>query len=286
MQLEQKKIVKENIKSATKKKFIIEQLKKSINLFKKPSSDTKSFLEMLNEKDFFVVLHTIILLTRTIENNQIEKERENIFSYIEAISQSNTEEEKNANIALIDEQKNDILNILVDQEKILHFDPDAAFVSQKNKNEIIASLKSQLQYMLLETKTSKPNVSRHIEKMLNLCVRPFSDTLNINDLSQGKWAKIKEKYTKPPLAQQDKKTLAENLNILIDKNLETLGKIIINFFQTNKHYITTPFNTLDLGGELYSKMFKTYYNLVEDYIPIKILYKSSVTEPKKNASLF
>ncbi|HJD55218.1 MAG TPA: hypothetical protein LFW21_00855 [Rickettsia endosymbiont of Pyrocoelia pectoralis] len=267
------------IASPEEKKFIIEQLKKSINLFRKPSSDTKSFLEMLNDKDFFVVLHAIVLLSNTIEYNQIEKERENIFSYIETILQSKIEEEKNANIALIEQQKNNILDIL--KGKI---PPNSDFdfnhsVVQANKNFIIVHLKSQLQNILTE-KNLEPNVSKYIEKMINLCTRHFSDTLNIKDLSQGKWAKVKEEYKKPYVAE-DTLTLAQNLNTLIDQNLETLGKIIINFFKTNKHFITTPFDPLDLGRELYSKMFQTYYNVVEDYIPAKILYKSSVTEPEK-----
>ncbi|MFP3012155.1 MAG: hypothetical protein ACEY3D_04175 [Rickettsia sp.] len=92
-------------------KFIIEELGKSVNLFKKPSGDTKSFLETLDTKDFFIVIDAISLVVRTIANNEIEAEREQIFSYIEAIFQSKNEEEKNANVVLIDEQQRNILNI-------------------------------------------------------------------------------------------------------------------------------------------------------------------------------
>ncbi|WP_032139279.1 hypothetical protein [Rickettsia tamurae] len=79
-------------------KFIITELGKSVNLFKKPSGDTKSFLETLETKDFFIVISAISLLIRTIANNEIQVEREKIFSYIEAISQSKNEEEKNTNL--------------------------------------------------------------------------------------------------------------------------------------------------------------------------------------------
>ncbi|BBJ31081.1 hypothetical protein RAS_01900 [Rickettsia asiatica] len=62
-----------------KQKFIITELEKSVNLFKKPSGDTKSFLETLDTKDFFIVISAISLLIRTIANNEIQVEREKIF---------------------------------------------------------------------------------------------------------------------------------------------------------------------------------------------------------------
>ncbi|MCC8462808.1 MAG: hypothetical protein LN546_06660 [Rickettsia endosymbiont of Ecitomorpha arachnoides] len=125
-------------------KFIIEELGKSVNLFKKPSGDTKSFLETLDTKDFFIVIDAISLVVRTIANNEIEAEREQIFSYIEAIFQSKNEEEKNANVVLIDEQQRNILNIFASSK-----DKEAALphsVSDSNLStpiEVISQSKNE-----------------------------------------------------------------------------------------------------------------------------------------------
>lgn len=60
-------------------KFIITELEKSINLFKKPNGDTKSFLDALDTKDFFIVIDAISLLIRTIANDEIQVEQEKSF---------------------------------------------------------------------------------------------------------------------------------------------------------------------------------------------------------------
>jgi hypothetical protein len=97
-------------------KFIITELEKSINLFKKPNGDTKSFLDTLDTKDFFIVIDAISLLIRTIANDEIQVEQEKILSYTEAISQSKNEEEKNANMLLIDKQTRKIINVYASSE--------------------------------------------------------------------------------------------------------------------------------------------------------------------------
>ncbi len=225
-------------------KFIIEELGKSVNLFKKPSGDTKSFLETLDTKDFFIVIDAISLVVRTIANNEIEAEREQIFSYIDAIFQSKNEEEKNANVVLIDEQQRNILNIFAsskDKEAALphsvsdsnlsttievisqskneeekntnipvidgqkHPDLDvlapskgtgdvlpnsasntnSTITAEEQKNIMTTALKFELQDILSKKNLYEPLIIEQVKKLMSLCVKPFSDTLNIKDLSQG-----------------------------------------------------------------------------------------------------
>lgn len=135
-------------------KFIIEELGKSVNLFKKPSGDTKSFLETLDTKDFFIVIDAISLVVRTIANNEIEAEREQIFSYIEAIFQSKNEEEKNANIVLIDERQRKILDVLAPSKDTGNVLPNSAsntnstITAEEQKNIMTTALKFELQDIL------------------------------------------------------------------------------------------------------------------------------------------
>ncbi|EER21280.1 hypothetical protein REISMN_04605 [Rickettsia tamurae subsp. buchneri] len=87
-------------------------------------------------------------------------------------------------------------------------------------------------------------IIEHVKKLINLCVRPFSDTLNIKDLSQGKWATIKEVYIKPQKSDANKIILPQVLSNQVNENVLTIGKIIINFLQVNKHNIISPFSLI------------------------------------------
>ncbi|EER21279.1 MULTISPECIES: hypothetical protein [spotted fever group] len=142
-------------------KFIITELGKSVILFKKPSGDTKSFLETLETKDFFIVISAISLLIRTIANNEIQVKRGKIFSYIEVISQSKNEEEKNTNITIIDEQKHTNLDAFASSTKgkgdvLLNSGSDAnPLITEEQKNLISIALKLELQDIL----SKKPHMS-------------------------------------------------------------------------------------------------------------------------------
>lgn len=342
-------------------KFIIEELGKSVNLFKKPSGDTKSFLETLDTKDFFIVIDAISLVVRTIANNEIEAEREQIFSYIEAIFQSKNEEEKNANIVLIDEWQRKILDVLAiskdtgdvlpksasvnfattievisqsknEEEKNTNITvidgqkhPDlyvlapskgtgdvlpnsasntnSTITAEEQKNIMTTALKFELQDILSKKNLYEPLIIEQVKKLMSLCIKPFSDTLNIKDLSQAKdlnqvknlnqvkdssqnkWATIKEIYIKPQKSETQKPILSQVLSNQVKENILTIGKIIINFFQVNKHNIISPFissDNLNLHQGLDSDTFSNNYSLIQPYLPKKILNKSPAQETEES----
>ncbi len=73
-------------------------------------------------------------------------------------------------------------------------------------------MKLELQDILSKKTLYEPLIIEHVKKLINLCIRPFSDTLNIKDLSQGKWATIKEVYIKPQKSETQKPILSQVLS--------------------------------------------------------------------------
>lgn len=140
-------------------------------------------------------------------------------------------------------------------------------------------MKSELQE-ILSTKQNLygPLIIEQVKKLISL-LKPFSDTLNIKDLSKGKWATIKEIYIKPQKSEESKIILSQVLSHLVNENILTVGKIIANFFQVNKHNIISPFisfDKLDLRQPLDSDTFSENYSLIQPYLPKKILNKSPI----------
>ncbi|AFC70555.1 hypothetical protein [Rickettsia australis] len=130
---------------------------------------------------------------------------------------------------------------------------------------------------------------------MSLCVKPFSDTLNIKDLShvkdsnQSKWAKIKEIYIKPQKLETQKPILSQVLSHQVKENILTMGKIIINFFQVNKHNMISPFissDNLNVYQELDLDTFSKNYSLIQPYLQKKILNKSPAQKTEKSFSCF
>ncbi|KJW02053.1 hypothetical protein REIP_0053 [Rickettsia endosymbiont of Ixodes pacificus] len=182
---------------------------------------------------------------------------------------------KNTNITIIDEQKHTNLDAFASSTKgkgdvLLNSGSDAnPLITEEQKNLISIALKLELQDILSKKTSYEPLIIEHVKKLINLCVRPFSDTLNIKDLSQGKWATIKEVYIKPQKSDANKIILPQVLSNQVNENILTIGKIIINFLQVNKHNIISPFISLDLRQPLDSDTFSKNYSLIQPYLPKK-----------------
>ena len=208
----------------------------------------------------------------------------NLSTTIEVISQSKNEAEKNTNITVIDGHKHPDLHILSsskDIEDILSnsaSDTNSTITAEEQKNIKTIELKFELQDILSKKNLYEPLIIEQVRKLMPLCVKPFSDTLNIKDLSQAKdsnqskWATIKEIYIKPQKSETQKPILSQVLSNQVKENILTLGKIIINFFQVNKHNIISPFissDNLNLHQELDSDTFSNNYSLIQPYLPKK-----------------
>ncbi|CEO16922.1 hypothetical protein RMONA_02590 [Rickettsia monacensis] len=135
--------------------------------------------------------------------------------------------QKNTNITIIDEQKHTNLDAFASSTKgkgdvLLNSGSDAnPLITEEQKNLISIALKLELQDILSKKTSYEPLIIEHVKKLINLCVRPFSDTLNIKDLSQGKWATIKEVYIKPQKSDANKIILQQVLSNQVNENILT-----------------------------------------------------------------
>lgn len=158
-------------------------------------------------------------------------------------------------------------------------------ITEEQKNLTNIALKLELQDILSKKTLYEPLVIEQVKKLMPLCVKPFSDTLNIQHLSKGKWATIKEIYIKPPESKASGPILPQVLSYQVNENILTLSKIITNFLQINKHNIISPFissDKLDLRRPLDSDIFSKNYSLIQPYLPKEIYNKSPVQKTEKS----
>ncbi|WP_187145741.1 hypothetical protein [Rickettsia bellii] len=152
--------------------------------------------------------------------------------------------------------------------------------TEERKNNKITGIKKYLEDLIKSSKDAEKLVISQLIKSVHLFKKAnfeevFSESLNLKDLLKtDKWWGLKEVYISPISYKENIIELPEVLAKMIKYNIEVVGKIIIKFFEANKEFIEDPiysFFSLNLQQELASEMFSKHYDLLERYLPRKIL---------------